>query len=254
MDLNELLAELRENILHDRSDRTAGDSDLMWSDATLVRYINEAQRRFARQGLVIRDGSTPEVTRVTLREGQEFYPLHKSVLSVMSARIAGDNVDLTRAGHAGLDARRAPDDFYFSPSQMSNQAGKPLAFSTDEYLSADFDNDSMSATTLRVYPKPSADYEGTVVNLRVVRMPINTLSLTGCVTPEVPEDSHLDMLDWAAYLALRIVDADAGDPARAGEFRQSFEIHAREARQVAMRKLFAPTKWGFGTSGFSWES
>jgi hypothetical protein len=48
MELSDLLDELRNNILYDRSDSVSGDPDQLWSDATLVRYINEAQRRFAK--------------------------------------------------------------------------------------------------------------------------------------------------------------------------------------------------------------
>jgi hypothetical protein len=254
MQLSELLSELRENILHDRSNRTAGDSDLMWSDTTLVRYINEAQRRLARQGLVIRDGTTPEVTRVTLREGQEMYPLHGSIIAVISAKLSGDSADLTRSGHAGFDAYRSPSDGYFATAPLSDKSGKPLAYSTDEYISEAFEDSTMSAATMRVYPKPSAEYAGQVINLRVVRLPVNKLALNQCEIPEVPEDHHFEMLDWAAYLALRIVDADAGDPVRANEFRASFEAHAAAARRLVMRKMFAPQKWGFGRNGFSWET
>ena len=101
MNLTELLQELRENILYDRSDRVAGADPFLWSDATLVRYINEAQRRFARQSLIIRDGSNNEATLVTLRDGVTEYALHPSVMGVLSARFAGDTADLARAGQAG---------------------------------------------------------------------------------------------------------------------------------------------------------
>ena len=62
------------------------------------------------------------------------------------------------------------------------------------------------------------------------------------------------MLDWAAYLALRIVDDDAGSARRALEFRASFDQHVKEARTLVMRKLFTPVEWGFGRGGFSWGS
>jgi hypothetical protein len=54
----------------------------------------------------------------------------------------------------------------------------------------------------------------------VCRKPINELVLNNLeAVPEVPEDHHLDMLDWAAYLALRIVDQDSGNRTRAKRFR-----------------------------------
>lgn len=252
MNLGELLDELRNNILHDRSDRVAGTSDYLWTDATLKRYINEAQRRFARKGLILRDSKTAEVTEVTLVANQAEYTLHQSVLGVISAKLVGDPADLARAGHAAFDTYRQPDPYFFDPGQLSSlPPGKPLAYSTDESLVAD-ENDSLSAISLRVYPVPSAAYATQKIKLRVVRLPIDTLERNNQI-PEIPEDHHLEMLDWAAYLALRIVDHDAGNPARANEFRASFEDHVRNARNSAMRKMFTPLQWGFGRNGFSWE-
>jgi len=241
MELRELLFELRENILHDRSDRTSGHADVLWSDETLVRYINEAQRRLAHQGLVIRDG-TSAITQVTLATDDALYPLDKAVLAVISARLAGEAFDMVRVNHGQLNGR------------ATQESGKPVYFATDEHHALVASANPMSAMTLRVHPAPSASYDGDVVGLRVVRMPLTTLKLGSVETLEVPEEHHLEMLDWAAYLALRIVDADAGDPARAQEFRASFEQHVRAARQMALRRLFAPSDWGFGRNGWVWEN
>lgn len=252
MNLAELLDELRVNILNDRSDRTGGASDYLWTDATLTRYINEAQRRFARKGLVIRDGKTADCCEVTLVAGQTEYTLHPSVLAVISAKVEDAATDLRRVGHSVIDTYQPPDALYFDVNQLvAMSPGAPIAFTTDETLSTD-DNDSFAAVSLRVFPAPSAAEAGTVLKLRVIRLPLDKLT-SGTQVPEIPEDHHLEMLDWAAYLALRIVDHDAGDPRRAAEFAQSFEAHVLAARNSAMRKLFAPTQWGFGRNGFSWE-
>lgn len=254
MTLAELLEELRVNILGDRSARVDGADDLLWSDATLVRYINEAQRRFARRALVIRDGTSPEASRITLVADRTQYTLHPSVLAVISAKRGDDPADLVRTGHAALQAYRSPSTSYYDPSAFATlPPGKPLAYGTDEYLVGD-DNDSASTISLRIYPAPTADYAGDVVQLRVLRLPLENLTLDNLdAVPEIPEDHHLEMLDWAAYLALRIADHDLGNLTRANEFRASFEAHAMEARKQMMRKLFAPLHWGFGRNGFSWE-
>lgn len=255
MTLGDLLTELRENILHDRSDQVSGQSDRLWSDATLVRYINEAQKRFARLGLVIRDASTPEVTQVTLVAGQDVYPLHQSVLAVISAKHAADAGDMTRTGHAALGAYYRPTGITWDPAQYAQMPpGKPVAYSTDEEVRTD-DDSTQSLVTMRVYPTPNATYDGSVLNLRVVRLPLDELRSTVLTAvPEIPAIHHVEMLDWAAYLALRIVDHDIGDPGRAHEFRALFEKHVTQARKDAMRKMFAPAPWGFGRNGFSWES
>lgn len=253
MNTGDLLSELRENILHDRSDQVAGVTDRLWSDATLIRYMNEAERRFAREALVIRD-STSEATSVTLVAGQDTYTLHEKVLGVVSAKYQNDNTDLKRAGHSSLSTYTQPDTYFFDTSQLSTMPpGKVLAYSTDESVSQD-DGDSMSVVTMRVYPVPDASQAGAVIKLRVVRLPLDDLSIDRPkARPEIPEIHHLEMLDWAAYLALRIVDVDGGNPERAAEFRASFDASVKTARTAVMRKLFAPTPWGFGRNGFTWE-
>lgn len=254
MNLQQCLDMLKNNILYDRSDRVEGTPDYLWSDATLVSYINEAQRRFARLGLVIRDG-TSDVTRVTVKAGQTEYPLDPSILAVMSVRFPGDTADLARAGHGVLDTYTQPDSLYFDAAQLSMRPpGKPLAYATDEYLSPD-DYDSASVVTLRIYPTPLPQFDGAVLQMRVVRLPLDDLTTANmAAVPEIPRDHHLEMLDWAAYLALRIVDVDGGMPGRAAEFKSTFEENVEKAARNAKRKMFTPAPWGFGRNGFSWES
>lgn len=254
MQLSELLSELRENILYDRTDLVAGTSDHLWSDATLVRYINEAERRFAREGLVLRDADNPAITRITLVAGQTDYELHDSILRVLSAKRTGDVGDLTYAGHDAFNGIQNPQVTVYDPSSFASLTpGQTLAFSVDERLTKD-GNRSVGRVVLKVYPEPSADEAGDTIDLRVIRLPQRQLTTADmCAIPEIPEIHHLEMLDWAAYLALRIVDHDAGQSKRADEFAASFEAHAKKARLVANRKLYSPTKWNFGTGGFVWE-
>ncbi len=255
MNLGDLLDELRENILHDRSDQVAGETDQLWSDTTLVRYINEAQRRFAAGSLVLRDGVTPDVTRVTLATGTTQYTLHQSIIAVLSVKLSTDQADLARVGHSAFDIYRRPDTHYFDPAQVAQLPdGKPLAYSTDETMGED-DNGSLGAISLRLYPAPTATYNGAYLQMRVIRQPIEAFTALNLqAVPELPENHHLEMLDWAAYLALRIVDVDAGWSARANEFRASFEDHVKNARNLVKRKTFVPVQWGFGRNGFAgWE-
>lgn len=253
MKLSDLIDELRNNILYDRSDSVSGDPDQLWTDATLVRYINEAQRRFATRGLVIRDNTTPDVTKVTLVAGVTEYTLHPAVLAVLSAKVSTAQRDLVRTGHSVLNTYSTPTTDNWDLSVLETMPpGNPLAYTTDETLGED-DDGAFAAVVLRIYPEPDADAAGTTINLRVVRKPLDDLTASNLsAVPEIPVDHHLEMLDWAAHLALRIVDHDAGNARRSAEFAASFEAHVQAARKMVMRKLFAPQGWGFGRGGWSW--
>lgn len=252
MNLQNLVDELRNNILFDRSDSTSGDPDKLWSDATLVRYINEAQRRFARRAFVIRDATTPETCNVALVAGQTDYVLHPAVLAILSARLEDTRVDLARFGHTDFATNTSPAAMLWDPGAVTMPSGRTLAFATDEQLSED-DDGTISVVTMRVYPEPRAADAGTIIKLRVVRLPLDDLTASSMsAVPEIPIDHHLDMLDWAAYLALRIMDVDAGNIARAEKFAASFEAHVHAARNLVLKKLFSPQQWGFGRGGWSW--
>jgi hypothetical protein len=252
MKLTDLLDELRTNILGDRSDRTSGDIDVLWSDKTLIRYINEAQRRFAKRSFVLWDATTPEVVNVALVAGQVEYDLHPAIISVVSAKVANSVVDLARIGHVALGEYRTDNVLTpFNASLIGTAVGAPQAYATDERLAED-DDGNLAALTLKVYPTPRIEEAGTIIKLRTVRMPLDELTPQAMsAVPELPADHHIEMLDWAAYLALRIVDQDAGNRKAADAFASSFEAHVQDAKRLVLRKLKAPRPWGFGRGGFA---
>jgi hypothetical protein len=210
---------------------------------------------------------------------QKEYPLDPSVLAIISAKFMGnglyvdgvytlnpnlpagtvlvpmDKADLARAGHANLDQYREPDTYFFNPDELSQlPPGKPLAFATDEFTTADAKG-SIGIMNLRLYPLPSAEYANCIVYLRVARLPKERLIHTNLQAVfEIPDVFHLDMIDYAAYLALRIVDHELGDPARAEQFRQSFEAHVIEAKEEMQKRQFQPLVFSFGRNGFSYTS
>ena len=250
MNFGELRTELRDNILHDRSDRVAGDVDYLWTDATLNRYINEAQRTFARRSLVLRDSSSA-LTRVTLKEGVDLYELHPDILGIVSARLAEDRRDLERTGNAVIAGHQLPTTS-FDPRvvHLGDEPGRPVAFSTDDGFELD-EEERLGSIVLRLYPVPSEEYHDKELRLRTIRMPCKLEF--DLQEPEIPEQYHITMLDWAAYRALSIVDVDGGMPERADRFLAMFDRHVGEARREALRKLKAPVAMQFGGFGWMWE-
>jgi hypothetical protein len=238
MTLGEMLDELRAAMLRDIS------LPPLWSDEILLRYIKDAERRFARHTLCLRDSTTESITQVILETGVKSYVLDPSVLSVLSARYDTDKSDLARSGHAVVAERidTSSDINSWYVSQVED-TGRPNAYYTDETLV----NGGSARVTLLVYPTPTTAENGKLVYLRVIRLPKTVYSLdTLDAESEIPEDYQLDCLDWAAYRALRNNDADAGENTKAEVFKDSFGEAVAQATKELKRTLFADTGIRYG--------
>lgn len=249
MDLEALLGELRGNVLRDDAEIASGPDDSLWSDETLVRYINDAQQQFARRTLALRDNSTPQVVEVALAAGIASYALHKSVLAVVSAAYDTDTTDLARAGHSVFRTYAKEDPAWLDPSTAATWTpGRPRAYSTDETL----DSDSKGSVTMVVYPTPTSTEEGKIIHLRVARLPLRRFDIeTMDAECELEEDYQLDMLEWAAFRALMNSDID-GHKTEAKDHEARFMKATRDVRRDLMRKMRAPIRFQFGRNGFTW--
>lgn len=251
MILAKLLKELSTNILRDRSRLVAGPNDRLWQDEDLVEYIDEAQKRFARRSLCLRDDITPEFTQIQLEQGVQRYVLDEQVVSVMSARYHTDTVDLQRGNHQTLGGQPLADGWTsegWNPSSASLPQTRPHFFWTDDGVSIE----STTRVVFLIDREPSADEDGNLIKMRVCRLPCTLTINSMKKEPEIPSVHHLDMLDWAAYRALRNDDAD-GASEKADKFKESFTRAVEEARQESLRKMHAQVGWSFGMNGFSWE-
>lgn len=250
MTLDEQLEELRNNMLRDTSDLVSGSADELWSDETLLRYIKDAERRFARRTLIIRDSTTAEVVQVRLRDGVKTYKLHESVMGVLSASYDTNTYDMQRSGHALVQQGLPAEFLSFDPTNPGSMPpGPPLAYYTDETLVFG----RKRAVTLSLYPAPGADQDGKIVYMRVVRYPMTCYTADDLdKESEIPEDYQLDVLEWAAYLAQRGFDADAGAPVDADKHRAAFEDAVARAQMEMKRTIHANTGLAYGSNGFSW--
>lgn len=238
MTLEELLDELRENLLRDVS--TAVDQDVegeLWSDRALVRYINDAHEKFAARALCLRDATTPTVTQITLVAGQQHYTLDHRVRAVLTARM-DPNRRLGRTSHGfGLIGGKQE----ISPASVTiecTRTGLPEVFFTD------YQTDSIG-----FYPVPSAAEAGLIVHMQVARLPLEKLTQQDLeAVPEVPEEYHLDMIEWAAWRALRNHDVDAENMNKASAHKTRFEdalkeLEKRVKQQLAQEFQFYVQSW-----------
>lgn len=243
MNVAELLDELRGGILRDTTSLISGNSDLLWTDDRLVSYINQAHIRFCKRTQILRDNTTPTVTQITLVAGQSEYTLDKSVLAVLSVRYNTDTVNLPRASVEILDTRAPVNYPWFDVNtNVALPPGRPRAWTTDQAF-----------RTFRVYPAPTATEEGTVIYMRVARLPLVALTVNDTfAVPEVPEEYHFDLLEWAAFKALSNMDPDSGNVpldvsqmSPADKHKVNFDRAVDEAISEAKRETFAPSFWDF---------
>lgn len=250
MTLGEQLKELRFNILRDRSDIIAGDTDSLWTDETLLEYIKDAERRFARRSLVLRDSTTVAVTQVILRNGVKTYPLHPSILSVITARYNTKESDLLRSGHS-LVTPSPPGEYmtYNRPLDFALPPGEPVAYYTDETLVYA----QQDRVTLSVFPLPGPEQDSVPVNMRVVRLPMGGYG-RDCLNrhSQIPEDYQLDVLEWAAFRAQRTWDGDAGAPTTAADHKAAFEEAITKAQKETKSKMFSNMNYRYGRNGFTY--
>lgn len=252
MNLAEQLQELRVNILRDFSTQVSGASDQLWTDDALISYIKDAESRWFRGTMMLRDADTPSITQVTLQTGVSRYLLDPTVLSVLSARYNADTTDLARVGRSLVSEGTIAEAPFFDPNAYSALTpGRPRAFSTDELLVFEM----KQRTSLTLYPAPTAAENGLKLYLRVARNTTRSYVLGGEAMnseSEVGDDYSLDVLEWAAYRALRNHDVDAGDPTDAATHKTAFEDAIEKCKDALRARLISNSSFTFGLNGFTW--
>jgi len=223
--LSEILEHLARDYLDDRTDMVNGAPDEIWSNAALTRHLAWAENYFCRKAFVLTDNTTPAVCRVSLLLDQPTYALHKSVLLVKSVTPSDSDIDLTRVSYDRIRPRMTFSDE--SPWDVNTtyveQSGRPLVYSTDN-----------ATRVLRLGPKPDATAVAGMgpLKLRVARLPVTALTFSEGTdpTPEIPEEYHLDLCDWAAAKALSGPNVDGEARAFARECREEFFAKVNAAK------------------------
>lgn len=245
MNLEELLEQTAKEHLDDRTDLIDGDPDELWPDTTLVRYMNEAQRILCRRAWIIIETGIAPAGQIVLVTGKTLYTYHKSILRVFDATPDGQLTPLGRADDINLRNPYPPSADAFDVGQAAaiaantlNIPGPPLAVASDA-----------GTKQLRVAPAPSSDQNGLIVNLKVARMPICFLDVEKMDgVPEVPEEYHLWLCDYAAGRALTQANVDGQAKADGRELVTGFMQNVKEARQDRQRANLGGDRWAFASS------
>lgn len=215
----ELLAAFRDELVDDDAQA------YLWSDAAVLRYMNDAQRMFCRLTEGVEDSTAPDVCQLSVVPGTEWYTLSPLILKIRSAHRddTGRDVQLVAAEHADSRGIR------FDGSQG------PLKALVS----------GLTKGKLRAWPLPN---ETITVTLSVFRMPLETITADniGDAEFEIDEQHHEALLMWMKHRAYGKHDSEAFDKRRADEFEQRFINYCEQAKreQTRMRRPVGTVSYG----------
>jgi len=203
------LLELRDAARVELDDLAAGSNatDLLWSDAELDRFINEAVAEAVRRGMNIRDDGV--TIAATIGVNQYAFPV--DILQLHRIRVHGSPL-------MALTQRTEEDIEYL---RWGIQAGEPRQF-------------TLAGNTLIFDKSPSV---ATTFDLSVYRLP--TVLILDSDVPEVPVQYHEPLLHWVRHRAYAKQDSETNNMDLSDKAARLFERHfgARKtaAAEVVLR-------------------
>lgn len=217
MNLKSLVNHVRSNILRDCA------IPQLWSDTEITRYLNQGEKEFATRTHDIVDDSTASITSFVTVVGQAVYPLHKSILLVNEAGLVEYDTsgpDPVEIAYTELrDRTRGQLRRRYSP-------GRPSLYTAQ-----------VRTKSIRLDPIPDAVY---TIEMVVARKPKQEMS-QGQHEPEISEDYHLALCDFAAFRCLTNNKPEGADMASAAEFKGLWDLAVRDAKRAIARQRAGDT-------------
>lgn len=190
-----IITTVREDYTEDTN-----SSAYLFSDASLLRKLTEAERQACMRGNYLFDDTTPDYTRITLIDGTQSYLLDPKVTVVEKVIFAG--VPLVKKTKEELDRDYS-------------------TWRTDTKLTGNTVYYAISGRRIYFSRIPNSDDDGLTVYLEVYRLPdedIKSLSQE----PELPEEHHRGLLNWILYECYNKPDIDIFDKDRALMYLELF--------------------------------
>lgn len=173
-------------------------SPYLWSVDDLELYINAAQQQATLRANLLFESSNATYCSIVLAPAVAVYQVHALVYEVRSVLL--DNKLLTRTTKEHLNSE---------DEGWQTTTGTPT-----HYI--------LTGQELQVYPTPVSVG---VLNMTVYRLPITIVSL-----PDIPERYHLQMLDYAAFLAYSKRDSDTSSTSISAQYINRFTANFGEAQ------------------------
>lgn len=197
MTFKELLAQFRSDV-----DDTG--TPPLWSTASFVLWLNEAENEACGRAELLIDSTTPEIVNVSIAADDPWVTLDYRIVRPLRARATGHNPIQI------LTAEEMDDT---SPNWETDEGTRLHALIRN-----------LESYKLRAYPIQTAAVD---VSLTVQRLPLDPLTKdAGDTEPEIPPQYHLKLLPWVKYRAYSVDDVDLQDLDKAqryyDEFRREF--------------------------------
>lgn len=186
-----------------RADLVDNDTPPLWSDADIVRYLNDAVQEANERAFLTEDRATPAVCSITLTAGVSTYNLHPSVIRIKRISYLGRPLDETSVEAMDCES-----------SNWESRSGEPRRYIFEQAS-------GVNPAKVRLWPTPTS--AGTLA-LTVNRGALKKLTADiETAKPELPERFHERLKDWVYRCAYLKQDADGFDKSKAIEFEASFE-------------------------------
>lgn len=193
----------------------------LWSDDFIFGAADAAQTWFARWTDGIPDSTTPAVIDLAIVAGTDTYPLHKAILKIRTARLAGNGrpVDVVNE-----------EDLVTQNRYFDGVPGTLRALVT-----------GMDEGSVRTWPLPMED---SPVKLSVFRLPL--VRITDDQAFEIGEQHHRELLLWMKHLAYSVQDAETFDKTKAADFEGRFKDYCFKVKLEQGRLRHKPRSVQYG--------
>jgi len=176
----------------------------LWSDATILRYLQKGEREMCERTHVLIDPAVAFTATVTT---PPTFTLADNVLRVYAVRVAANSTPLSRLRSTAYGIH------------MQDTVGEPKTFSTD-----------LGHKKVTLYPAPDVEYAMEGICAITPDNPV-----TSGVDSELPPEHHEELAGYAAYRCLITNDVDGERVGTANEFRDNWGEYLRDLKRDIYR-------------------
>lgn len=206
----------------------------LWSEDEIYRYMDQAQREFARKTDCFLDATTASVTQIAITANQALVTLSPLVTKVRRGELASNfnTVKATTLAEMDEGAVIGSDYGRVVPTQWRSATGEPRWAVTD-----------YQPGKLLLVPKPViAD----TLSLAVFRLPLNTLTSSSTVLEVIDEDHQYGLRLFMEHLAYLKQDAETYNPKRSKNAKDEWAEFIADAKRSFRRKRYTPKAIAYG--------